>query len=346
MRSRRPFIFVSIATLVAACGSRTGLLVPLPEEDAAPGVDALAEDATREADAAADTFVRDVTVEDSPLDRFVEEDALPPLDVRPPPPDAFSSCPDAGSTYIYVITQTNNLYSFYPPTAAFTLIGTIACPTTIAGENPFSMGVDRKGIAYIVFSARDATGNEIGGELFRVSTATAACLPTGFTIGQQGFARTFGMGFSADQSDAGESLYVASDDINTPQLGRIDVSNFALHVVGDFNPPITQSELTGTGAGGLFGFWEPTGALDSQIVQIDKQTALVTNANTLSGLQQNNGWAFAFWGGSFYMFTGATAGGSTSVVTRYDPGPNTLTQVGGLDDLIVGAGVSTCAPSQ
>jgi hypothetical protein len=343
-------IFVSIATLVAACGSRTGLLVPLPEEDAAPGKDALAEDATRDADAAPDSS-RDVTVEDSPLDRFVEEDALPPLDVRPPPPDAFNACPDAGSTFVYVITQTNNLYSFYPPTAAFTLIGTIACPTTIAGENPFSMGVDRKGIAYIVFSSSDATGNEIGGELFRVSTATAACLPTGFTIGQQGFARTFGMGFSADESDAGESLYVASDDINTPQLGMIDVTNFALHVVGDFNPPITQSELTGTGAGGLFGFWNPRDSTgnplaNSAIVQIDKATAEVTNSSTLVGLQQGNGWAFAFWGGAFYLFTGDLSTGNTSVVTRYDPGPGTLTQVGGLDDLIVGAGVSTCAPGQ
>ena len=100
-------------------------------------------------------------------------------------------------------------------------IGTINCPD-LKGEEPFSMGVDRSGIAYIVFSAN------AGGELFRVSTATGACVPTNFGIGQQGFARTFGMGFSADPVDGGETLYVASDHQH-PALASIDMTSFVLH---------------------------------------------------------------------------------------------------------------------
>ena len=64
------------------------------------------------------------------------------------------------------------------------------------------MAVDRTGIAYVVFSP--------SGELFRVSTATAACEPTPFVSGQGGFSSTFGMGFSGD-TDGGETLYVAGD---------------------------------------------------------------------------------------------------------------------------------------
>jgi hypothetical protein len=267
-----------------------------------------------------------------------EEDALPPLDVRPPEDViVLSDCPDAASTFIYVITEMNNLYSFYPPDAVFSLVGTIACPAA-AGSTPFSMAVDRKGIAYIVFSP--------SGELFRVSTATAACEPTGFVSGQGGFSTTFGMGFSQNSGDAGETLYVAGDAV--PALATIDVNTFQLNQVGPFNPSITMAELTGTGAGALFGFWEPRDAMgvpgnDSAIVQIDKNTAEVTNSSTLPGVEQGSGWAFGFWGGDFYTFT---APGGSSVVTQFNPNTGSVIQVAQTDEIIVGAGVSTCAPQQ
>jgi hypothetical protein len=104
-----------------------------------------------------------------------------------------------------------------------------------------------------------------------------------------------------------------------------------------------MAELTGTGSGGLFGFWDPNQGLDSAIVQIDKATAQVTNSSTLDGVQQGTGWAFAFWGGDFYTFT---APNGTSVVTRFDPNTGSITQVASTTEVIVGAGVSTCAPQQ
>jgi hypothetical protein len=322
MRLGRRLLFASIVAVVAACGSRTGLLVPPPEDSGAPDV--------------ADVFHRDVLTRDVFEEETEDEDALPPLDVTPPM-DVVNICPDAASTLVYVITEDYHLYSFYPPSLAFTQIGSgpITCPAT-GGATPFSMAVNRNGVAFIVFN---------DGELFRVSTLTAACQPTGFVPMQQGFSATFGMGFSRDLMDTGETLYVASDETgNAPsRLATIDTMTFQLTVVGAFNPAINRAELTGTGAGDLFAFYSVNGMVDSAIGQIDKMTAQVVGQFTLSGVPQGNGWAFAFWGGDFYTFT---APSGNTVVTRYRPSDSSVVQVASMQSIIVGAGVSTCAPQQ
>jgi hypothetical protein len=69
----------------------------------------------------------------------------------------------------------------------------------------------------------------------------------------------------------------------------------------------------------------------------------VTNSSSLPGVSQGSGWAFAFWGGNFYTFT---APGGSTVVTRFDPNDGSIVQVAQTSDVIVGAGVSTCAPQQ
>jgi hypothetical protein len=336
MRMRRRFLFASLVVAIAACGSRTGLLVPFDVEVDSGVADVGPDSAVHRVDAGADVRA-DVQEEDAG-----EEDALPPIDVSTPEDVVIpSDCPDAGSTFIYLISETNNLYSFYPPSAELTLVGTIACPSP---SMPFSMAVDHTGIAYIVFQ---------DGELFRVSTATTACEPTPFVPQQHGFTVNFGMGFSQDSSDAGESLYVASSDPNPgtglgppSQIATIDVTQgYALNIVGTTNPPIFSPELTGTGAGDLFGFWGPDGnrGPNSAIVQIDKATAQVTSSSALPGISQGTGWAFAFWGGDFYTFTAPV---STTVVTRFRPSDGSIVQVLQTDQVIVGAGVSTCAPQQ
>ncbi len=55
-------------------------------------------------------------------------------------------------------------------------------------------------------------------------------------------------------------------------------------------------------------------------------------------------WAFAFWGGRYYVFIEETLAPSTDV-WRLDPSDGSFERV--LEDTgyrIVGAGVSTCAP--
>jgi hypothetical protein len=303
-----------VAAVVAACGSRTGLIVPLDEQG--------------DADALPDVHHRDAGAD-------VREgvDALPPIDVTPPR-DVLNVCPDAAATLIYVISEANVLMSFYPTTGVFTPISTISCPGA-NGSNPFSMAVNRSGIAYIVFNP--------SGQLFRVSTATGACQPTSFVTGQQGFSSTFGMGFSKDLIGTGETLYVASDESGPvpSRLATIDTTTFQLDVVGSFNPPINRAELTGTGAGDLFGFYAVSAG--SAIGQIDKTTAQVVGQSDLTSVNQGSGWAFGFWGGDFYTFTAPGAG---TVVTRFRPSDGSIVQVASTSEIIVGAGVSTCAPQQ
>jgi hypothetical protein len=248
-------------------------------------------------------------------------------------------CRNAGVQYIYVVSEENELYSYYPPTAEFTDVGTINCPAP-AGDTPFSMAVDRQGNAYVVFQQ---------GDLFHVSMKTAACEATPFVPNQHGFVN-FGMGFVANQGDAGETLFVVPDTMRGQPsvLATIDLTSFKLNEVASFaNPAISAAELTGTGDGKLYGFFvQDTMAPPSFIVQIDPQNADILEQFTLNGDIQGTAWAFGFWGGNFYRFTAPD--GVTSVVTEYSPSTGTTTQVATAPQgvLLVGAGVSTCAPTR
>jgi hypothetical protein len=69
----------------------------------------------------------------------------------------------------------------------------------------------------------------------------------------------------------------------------------------------------------------------------------VISEHALPSVQIGDAWAFAFWGGDFWLFTSPT--GPTSKVDRYRPSDGTTTTM--IPDTgikIVGAGVSTCAP--
>jgi hypothetical protein len=302
-----------VLSVLAACGSRTGLL---SSESAPWPIDAAVSDATvrPRRDAAPDALV----------------DALPPIDARPPQDVNRNDCPDASSTFIYVVTSDRQLLSFYPPTRAFRTVGTLACPD--GGSTPFSMAVDRKGVAYVLYNS---------GEIFRVSTLTGACIATPYRTGQQGFS-LFGMGFSSDAAGPVETLFVAGDSRQggTAGLARIGIPGFGLTAIGGALPSAT--ELTGTGDGRLFGFYNSEVSGGSIIGQIDKASGNLIAEDSLQ-VSQGTGWAFAFWGGSFYLFTGQD---TSSAVTKYDPMLRQESNYGGYSSLIVGAGVSTCAPSE
>ncbi len=316
---------------VAACGSRTGLLVP-PEHDAG-----LLADVTEPIDA---------IEEPNPPDVLQEADAEEEPDgFVPKGPDV---CPDAGSTLVYVITQQNELMSFYPPTATFTTIGTITCPDPTSGPN--SMAVSRQGVAYVGFTP--------SGNVFRVSTRTAECGATPFQPGNHGFPLVFGMGFSADVDDAGaggdagETLYLAGDPSGLMAggplapviLGALDTTSFATDPIGQVTPVINRAELTGTGTGDLFAFYPTSGGTGpAAIGQIDKTDARLLSSVDLPAINIQDGWAFAYWGGDFYTFTAPD--GIDTTVQRYRPSDGSVVTVATLaGQVTVGAGVSTCAP--
>ena len=320
MRARaRWLIWVAFASAAVACGTRTGLLVDEFAADSGSdaGVDARTTDAARDArpEASVDASI----------------DAPKPFDASKPDVQIISDCPDASGTLIYLITSDDQLLSFYPPSLTFKTIGTIACPG--AGNNgPFSMAVDHTGVAYVVFT---------DGSLYQVSTANASCKKTSFVPGQQGFT-TFGMGFSADQN--GDQLYVSQSIANgqfSKGLATIDTKTFKLNFISAFTPPTPRCELTGTGDGRLFAYWPNTQGSGSNIAQIDPKTANVNGVDPLIAGGPNDAFAFAFWGGDFWVFSST---GGPSTVTLFDPVTLKESTATSFSGTIVGAGVSTCAP--
>src|SRR5207245_1977203 len=116
------------------------------------------------------------------------------------------------------------------------------------------------------------------------------------------------------------------------------------------NTPVDgyNAELTGTGDGRLFGFFTTA---PSDLGQINKTTAAVTNVAPLSSINNSEGgYAFSFWGGDFHFYTAfpTTADtNATTSITHYVTATKTATVVKkNIGYTIVGAGVSTCAPTK
>lgn len=305
------------AGAAASCGSRTGLFaddfVATTDEGPHNDVEAGRRDARADADASLD--------------------ALPPIDAQPKPDVDRTDCPDADATYVYVVTSQNELFSFYPPSLSFRFIGNLVCPAS-GNATPFSMAVDRKGKAFVVYT---------DGELFAVSTATAACTATTWTP-RSGTFRTFGMGFASDTGGPAERLYVADSNPNgvSRGLATIDVTTFQLDLIGPFDPPLPRAELTGTGDGRLFAFWPDSATqTGSHVAEVQKATASVVAQTNLPIARTHDAFAFAFWGGDFWIFTSP---GGASEVSRFRPADGTTRTLTTHASTIVGAGVSTCAP--
>ncbi len=312
---------VAFAMSGVACGSRTGLLdletEPVAGDDASVPPDA-SKDAGRDADA-----------------------ALPPIDAAPPVTVVKSDCPDASVTLVYVVTEETEVLAFDPANGSFRLLGHLDCPTPGFGWEPFSMAVDRAGRAYVLYN--DIEDENAAGILYRVSLTTLSCAATAYVPGKTKGFTTFGMGFSTNLGGPTEQLYVAADD-DPPRLGVIDTTTFVLSEVASLDPRATRSELTGTGDGRLFGFFQPVTASSASVGQIDKTTGELTAVNVLTGVDQGDGWAFGFYGGDFYLFTSPDGQGSD--VTLFNPATNSVKKVAHYSGVIVGAGVSTCAPEQ
>ena len=350
---RSSALMAALLGLGVACGARTPLeetstlgLLCHPGDDggagtAGAGGTSAAVDAGHDArlDGAAGDASPDA-IADASHDA-VHEGTDAAADVTLDAPDAAPfDCVDAGITYIYLIGSDNTLWSFYPPSQSFTAIGTITCES-VPGATPFSMGVDRHGEAYVVFT---------DGSLFRVDTSDAACAATPFQPFQHGFV-TFGMGFSASGDGISEKLYVAENAYQSnphpPSLGLgiIDTKTYQLSFVDKFDPTPASAgiELTGSGMGKLYGFSLHDVGTGGTVIEIDKKTAKILSSTDVPVGAPDSALAFAFWGGAFYIFTSTDHAFGTDV-NRYDPADGSTTLVLQHPATIVGAGVSTCAP--
>jgi hypothetical protein len=208
---------------------------------------------------------------------------------------------DAGLTSVFVVTAASNLYSFDPPSGAFTFVASLSCPSS---SSPETMAVDREGTAYVTYG---------DGTMFAVDLASQSCAATPFSDGTN--CDRFGSCFAANAGGQGETFFLMDGN----------------------------AELTGTGDGRLFAFGAPAGSCQGSLAQLDPATAAVIDQMPVPILADNAGFAFASWAGDFYFFVADTC--SNSTVGRLVPGgafhKNYALLAG---EVIVGAGVSTCAP--
>jgi hypothetical protein len=157
-----------------------------------------------------------------------------------------------------------------------------------------------------------------------------------------------GMGFSADAvGSTSETLYV--DSVGGSGLAKVDMNSKTIVPIGPFsNDPalVGQSaELTGTADARLFAYF--TTMPNVRIAQIDKASAAILSDDELMGVPPPQDWAFAFWGGEFYLFAASPAGmaGNSSVI-RFNPTTKALdtAYVPDVGFVVVGAGATTCEP--
>ncbi|WAS99257.1 hypothetical protein [Nannocystis punicea] len=241
---------------------------------------------------------------------------------------------------VFVLSLTAELWKFFPMDNSFQKLGPLSCDLP---PNTFSMAVDRLGYAWVQYS---------GGQLRTIDvTNVANCTDPGYVVGQQGITN-FGMAFvSNSQSDACDRIY--GNRANFVPEGNAVSDFFAIDPVSLNVQQIGKSdygtaEVTGTGDGRAFLF---AGANPAKLVEIDKATGQKLAVTPLPGVELGSAWAFAFFGGDFYFFTNSQNGpGSEVTHIDYDDsdmnGQQDITVVVADAPIsIVGAGVSTCAPT-
>jgi hypothetical protein len=247
-----------------------------------------------------------------------------------------NGCSDAAKL-VYVVSDDGVLHSFNPATLQFTTIGTINCPNNFAQPN--SMAVSRDAVAYV---------NMSDGTLWKVSTADASCSATGYQLGQQS-RRIRGMGFSTDSAQGTtETLYTCTANDQTftgGGLASISIPGFKLTPIGDYTSGLAgnECELTGTGNAELFGFFATISP--PKLAQITKTSGATPSPITLTGVNTTLSYAFSFWGGDFWFYTQGNGVGSTVTHYKYATDKSYSDAVQDTGFVIVGAGVSTCAPT-
>jgi hypothetical protein len=230
---------------------------------------------------------------------------------------------------ILLVTTAGDLHRFHPLTLQTELLGNLHCGTVIN-----SMTVSRSHDLYV---------GAASGALFIANPKSLECRPTPFDGSQVGFNR-YGMGFTADDVPSGESLFITPRlNERVGRLMRLDVETFVASTVGTFFPTLPPSEVKGTGDGRLYLVHVADGTQSARLVTVDKKTAALGRSVDLPLPSNYLGFDFAFWGGDFYIFS--AAGTDTSAkVTRFHPADGSVTELGRIPPIVVGAAASTCSP--
>lgn len=265
---------------------------------------------------------------------------------------------------IFVLTQGTpaTIHSFDPQTLTFTPVQKVQCPDT-AGWAVASMSVDRNYRAWIEWGAPAMGAAEpYFKRLDRLDLATGACTPNvGKLPAAVEYGTPLGMAFVSDTNGGNaESLFFIDTGTKVYPLGATaPIGQYYAFKPGE-GTTFSGAELTGTGAGRLFTFIMNWTAPFNHPCTVDNPcvpTVHIGEVSKKDGTAISNhevidipafgispgGFAFAHWGGLFWVFE-SPAFGPTKVY-KYDPDLEkaTLVKSDG-PDAVVGAGVSTCAP--
>lgn len=253
-----------------------------------------------------------------------------------------AGCTDSAKL-VWTLELNKRVSKFDPKTGIFTNVGFLACPGSSAFFQPFSMGMDRNAVAWVLYS--DYT-NAVPPQLFAVDTSTLACTPTGWTT--QNNLKEFGIGFSTNTVDGEEdTMFIAGGpdtDATTVTLASLSTQTFQPTVIGSTGG---WAELTGNAKAELWAYI-PKGTTP-RLEQLNKATgAPLQTFNLATPVGSPQTWAFASWGGDFWIFLKRDADPAT-VVYQVDGANGTIkntinTNSVGTPRNIIGAGVSTCAP--
>jgi hypothetical protein len=215
------------------------------------------------------------------------------------------------------------------------------------------MGVDRNAAAYVLFTKQSATGTIQGTALYKVDTTSPSLTCTKTTFTAPSNLTEFGMGFSTTTAGGDvDQLFIAGGTMpgTASSLNTLDVTSFMPTPIGSANNIAGDPELTGNSNGELWGFLPD--ATSPKIEQINKTNgAAIAPANLPSTMQGTPlAWAFAFYGGNYEVFLMKDNSGgifpetSTTVYEVSPTGQLMGTPLATNTRVIVGAGVSTCAP--
>jgi hypothetical protein len=271
----------------------------------------------------------DISFEDADGDDPAEDPGEDPTEDPTEDPAPEDDC-EATSELIYLIDRdTETLSLFDPDSLQVTALGTLDC--SWYDGTPASMAVARDGVAYVRYSSN---------VVFEVDLLTLDCQEMAYDNRVTGFG-SFGMGFATDSAGTWrERLFVA----NASRVARLDTGTWQVTSLGTLP---SQAELTGTADGELWAFLplESPAAL----VELDKDSGAIlsrTNLGSFPNPGDIDTFAFAAWGGAHYLFVRVYGmGESTDVYEVLADGSMTrIVRRMGLN--VVGAGVSTCAPTE
>jgi len=224
-------------------------------------------------------------------------------------------CPESAKL-VYVTGIGAKLYSFYPPTLKFTLIGTLNCL-----QEPTHMTVDRTGTAWVVGA---------DGLLYNASTTTAQCSAVSTWKANPGNFPDFALTFLGTTNAPDTSLYIFGE---SGELGSFNTQSGAVSIIGMPDVHSPGGDMTTNGDGTLYFLMDVT---QPELFEFNPTNAAVIKEYAIKATGGGDQ-ALANYGGSFYAFEGMT-------VNAFDPKTGSTMFLENAPIQVTGAGQSTCVP--